>query len=69
MVMPMCSDGKSDMFELNIWNYSATARDCKKRWGVEPRPKWIINQFGGKDLSAASNIIFRYLKYQTKVIL
>ena len=60
MVMPMCSDGVNDMFEPAAWNLTQYADKCREKWGVLPRPNWVIEQYGGKDLSAASNIIFRW---------
>ncbi len=61
MVMPMCSDGELDMFEPAQWNLTQYSADCEKRWGVIPRPDWIITQYGGLNISTASNIIFRFV--------
>lgn len=58
MVMPMCSDGIHDMFEPTTWNLTEFTEGCKKRWNVTSRPNWMITQYGGKDIAAASNIIF-----------
>ncbi|XP_033119205.1 lysosomal Pro-X carboxypeptidase-like [Anneissia japonica] len=58
MVMPMCSDGKNDMFEPSPWNIQTYAEGCQKFWGVTPRPEWIPVHYWAKDLRAASNIIF-----------
>lgn len=58
MVMPFCSDGVGDMFEPQTWNFEAFSDDCYKQWGIRPRPKWITSMYGGKNISAASNIIF-----------
>ena len=60
MVMPMCSTGVNDMFEVSEWNITAVTESCKQRWGVTPRPDDVLLQYGGKNISAASNIIFRY---------
>lgn len=60
MVMPVCSDGVHDMFEKKNWNISELADYCKKNWNVSPRENWIVEQYGGKDLMSASNIIFRF---------
>ncbi len=57
--MPMCADGKSDMFEPSPWNLTQFARSCMKQWGVNPRPNWVLTEYGGRNISAASNIIFR----------
>jgi len=59
MVMPVCSDGVNDMFESKPWNLTQIIADCHKRWNVSPRPHWIVEQYGGKNICAASNIIFR----------
>ena len=59
MVMPICSDGVNDMFEANPWNLTQVTAECRKRWNVSPRPRWVVEQYGGKNISAASNIIFR----------
>ncbi|KAK3100015.1 hypothetical protein FSP39_013477 [Pinctada imbricata] len=58
MVMPTCTDGKSDMFEPSPWNFSQYADDCYKKWKVRPDLNWVTTHYGGKDLSEASNIIF-----------
>lgn len=58
MVMPMCSES-TDMFENSAWNFDKYAAGCLKRWGVKPRnPSEVILQYGGKNLKAASNIVF-----------
>ena len=59
MVMPSCSDGVKDMFEPSPWDYPAYAKGCEKQWAVAPRPMWVITEYGGKNITAASNIIFR----------
>nr|XP_020663824.1 lysosomal Pro-X carboxypeptidase isoform X1 [Pogona vitticeps] len=58
MVMPMCSDGINDMFEPQAWDFHAYSEECFKMWGVRPRPSWIPISYGGKNISAHSNIIF-----------
>ncbi|XP_062983931.1 lysosomal Pro-X carboxypeptidase [Elgaria multicarinata webbii] len=58
MVMPMCSDGVNDMFEPQKWDFHAYSEECYKTWGVRPRPSWIPTFYGGKNISAHSNIIF-----------
>ena len=59
MVMPICGDGIHDMFELQPWNLTEVAAECLKNWNVMPRPRWIVEQYGGRNISTASNIIFR----------
>jgi len=63
MVMPTCSNGVDDMFEPDPWNFTKFAAECYKTWKVVPRPRWIVEQYGGKNISAASNIIFRLDDY------
>lgn len=59
MVAPSCSTGKTDMFEKSDWDFSAYTNGCLKNWKVKPNINWIETQYWGKNLSAASNIIFR----------
>ncbi|XP_038055559.1 lysosomal Pro-X carboxypeptidase-like [Patiria miniata] len=58
MVMPSCMDGKQDMFEPSPWVYEAYVKECQADWNVTPRPDWPIVQYWGKNISAASNIVF-----------
>ncbi|XP_072170776.1 lysosomal Pro-X carboxypeptidase-like [Diadema setosum] len=58
MVMPSCADGKNDMFYDMPWDYDAFVRGCQETWGVTPRPNWMKTQFGGKNITASSNIYF-----------
>ena len=60
MVMPMCSDGKNDMFESVKWDFDAVTQDCKKSYQVTPRELWAVHTFGGKNeiASGVSNIYF-----------
>ena len=60
MVMPMCSDGVHDMFMNNSWNMAAYEEDCMKLFGVKPDPYRVESIYGGRDINAHSNIIFRY---------
>ena len=59
MVMPMCSDGVTDMFQPQSWNLTQFAAGCKKQWGVNTRQNWAITEYGGRNITTASNIIFR----------
>ena len=59
--MPMCYNGKDDFFEPAEWNYSDYEVGCAKKWNVKPRPWMAEIIYGGKDLNAASNIVFRLL--------
>jgi len=59
MVMPMCSNGIKDIFEKKPWNFEENARYCYETFGVQPSIYTIEKTYGGKNLNAASNIIFR----------
>ena len=69
MVAPSCSTGKTDMFEKSDWDFSAYTNGCLKNWKVKPNINWIETQYWGKNLSAASNIIFRSEKVLHALIL
>ncbi|CAK9803908.1 Lysosomal Pro-X carboxypeptidase [Anthophora quadrimaculata] len=58
MVMPMCSDGVNDMFEPNPWNLDEYSKECMKKFSVKPQSDLVCEQYGCKDLSTATNIIF-----------
>jgi len=62
MVMPECSDGVKDMFPVNAWDLAGIIKRCQSTYGVTPRPHWIVEQFGGKNIATASNIIFRCVR-------
>ncbi|XP_048216251.1 lysosomal Pro-X carboxypeptidase isoform X2 [Perognathus longimembris pacificus] len=58
MVMPFCTNGIDDMFEPESWDFKKFSNECYKQWGVRPRPSWINTIYGGRNISAHSNIIF-----------
>ncbi|XP_021927130.1 lysosomal Pro-X carboxypeptidase isoform X2 [Zootermopsis nevadensis] len=58
MVMPMCSDGHNDMFEVQIWDFAKYSETCYKKWKVRPDEKRAVRFYGGKDISTATNIVF-----------
>lgn len=58
MVMPMCSDGVNDMFEIQPWNLEKYAERCQKKWKVSPRPLMAPLIYGGKNITSSSNIVF-----------
>lgn len=58
MVMPMCSLGTTDMFVPMKWDFKEYSNDCFKKFGVYPREKAAITQYGAQKLETASNIIF-----------
>ena len=49
------------MFEPAPWDFDAYSKSCQKQWSVTPRPRWPITQYGGKNITTATNIIFRYV--------
>ncbi|PSS21024.1 Lysosomal Pro-X carboxypeptidase [Actinidia chinensis var. chinensis] len=62
MVMPMtCSD--DSMFPPSSFDYKDFAENCRKKYGVMPRPHWITTEYGGSRIEqvlkrSGSNIIF-----------
>ncbi|KAI1280336.1 Lysosomal Pro-X carboxypeptidase [Halotydeus destructor] len=58
MVMPVCSNSRDDIFPLDAWNFTQFSDTCYKTWKTKPDPLKILTMYGGKDLKAASNIIF-----------
>lgn len=58
MVMPVCSNGKDDVFPVNPWNLSNVAKDCYRKWNVYPEAFKAVTLFGGKNISTLSNVIF-----------
>lgn len=59
-VFPMCSNGKTDMFEYQDWDVRAYNENCQKTFDVLPKSEWPVYQYGGynEDLKYHSNIIF-----------
>lgn len=58
MVMPVCADGVTDMFEKMDFNLTSIRQRCLRDYGIVPDPGLALREWGAKDLSAASNIIF-----------
>lgn len=59
MVMPIGQYGlPSDMFFKAPWDYDATVKQCQQQFHVTPRPHWIEINYGGTDVSGASNIVY-----------
>ena len=58
MVMPYASNGVTDMFYPDAWNWTDFESACKSRWGVTPKIFWAVTEWGGLDVKATSNIIF-----------
>lgn len=59
-VFPMCSTGKTDMFEYEEWNVSNYNQECQLNYKVIPKSEWPIYTLAGSldDLKDYSNIIF-----------
>lgn len=57
MVMPMCSNGTTDMFLPKKWDFKQYSEDCYKKFKVYPREKVAVAQYGA-DTWDTSNIIF-----------
>jgi len=58
MIMPISSNGISDMFPPAPFSLPDLIEYCQQTWGVTPRPLWIPTYYGGANITAASNIIF-----------
>jgi lysosomal Pro-X carboxypeptidase len=49
------------MFPASIWNITSISNDCFENFGVRPQVDLVNKLYGGKHISSASNIIFRWL--------
>jgi len=64
MVMPISSNGTSDMFPLSVFSLESWTEYCQQTWGVTPNPYWVTTNFGGDLLPSGitnlvgSNIVF-----------
>ncbi|XP_066591326.1 lysosomal Pro-X carboxypeptidase-like [Prorops nasuta] len=58
MVLPMCVHGDNSIFEPDPWDLQARSDECFKEFQVRPKANLICKQYGCKDLSAATNIVF-----------
>ncbi|GLT81001.1 hypothetical protein SLA2020_524090 [Shorea laevis] len=62
MVIPI-GTGNETMFPPSPFDLSSFESECKRRYGVPPRPHWITSYYGGHDIKFilqrfGSNIIF-----------
>jgi lysosomal Pro-X carboxypeptidase len=61
MIMPFCANGgEDDIFEAIPWDFESYADYCETQYDVRPNVDDVEKQYGGKNIDAASNIIFRY---------
>jgi len=58
MVLPISSNGVNDFFLPSPWDLNGYIQGCKEAFNVNTRPFWIQLQFGGKNITSSSNIIF-----------
>jgi len=58
MAMPLCQDGIRDMWFPAKWDFDEFAASCKKQFGVTTRKCWAQSEYGGFNISAATNIVF-----------
>jgi lysosomal Pro-X carboxypeptidase len=60
-VIPICSNGISDMFDIRPWNSQAWSNYCFTQWHVWPHFEWPYMEFRGKNIKTNfcyySNII------------
>jgi len=49
MIMPMQSNGVTDMFNPEPWDLQAFTKQCNSVWNAEVRPKWAFDFFGGRN--------------------
>ncbi|XP_027927413.1 lysosomal Pro-X carboxypeptidase-like isoform X2 [Vigna unguiculata] len=62
MVIPV-GIGKNSMFQPQPYSFKSLADECKKLYGVSPRPHWVTTYYGGHNIKLilqkfGSNIIF-----------
>lgn len=58
MVYPLCSDNVHDMYYRSTWDIQALSTICQKTWGAKPDESRIKLQYGDRDISEHSNIVF-----------
>ncbi|XP_023170894.2 lysosomal Pro-X carboxypeptidase [Drosophila hydei] len=58
MVMPMCANSSDTMFRTSNWDFKEVSDKCYKQFHITPKAYDIVLRYGGRDLEAASNIIF-----------
>ena len=55
---------KCKSFHELQWDINAYSEECQREFGVTPQPYWVETQYGGKNISSYSNIVFRYILLQ-----
>ena len=62
MVMPIQTNGVTDMFLADLWSADAFVQSCQQQSHLNPQFDWALDTFGGrnpsKDFLHASNIVF-----------
>lgn len=58
LVFPFCSDGQEHLFEKHEFNLTQYIDECRNKFHLTPDPYYITRSFGGRNVNAASNIIF-----------
>ncbi|ALC38629.1 CG2493 [Drosophila busckii] len=58
MVMPFCANSSDTMYRTSTWNLKEYSDKCFKKFQLTPKPYDIVLRYGGRNLEAASNIIF-----------
>jgi hypothetical protein len=62
MVMPIFQNGKTDMFNAELYSPDAYVAQCQATHWLTPQFDWALDAFGGrnpqKDFNKTSNIVF-----------
>lgn len=58
LIDPSCDDGVHDFFEPEPWNFEEFSQQCYETYHVKPDADRMDLFFGGKDITASSNIVF-----------
>lgn len=53
-----CTASETDMFWKEDWDPQKEIEKCWDNYGVETRPFWPLQQWGGEQIQSASNIVF-----------